>query len=241
MIMGCFWLCVLVAVVYGGSSKVIFDTDMDVDDMHAIMFMLGSEYIDLKAITVAENGWSNQIAGVPNALKLVKKFGCDNVPVAYGSPGGLSVLNYDQNAELPEEDLLGGIDHFFDEECADGVEGVFIPESHVLPYPKSAELLMIDILKTYNDVIIFTGGPMTNLARAARLDPTIWSSIDKIVVSGGKFNYTNTVESQYPYSWKTKGASWNIFLDPIAFSEVLQQSSHNDVDLEFFLPLLKMD
>ena len=97
---------------------------------------MNSDVMELVGIAVAENGWSNQVFGVPNALTTIKKFGCPNIPVAFGTPNSLTVLNLQQNAELPPEDWLWGIDHLFEESCHISdptVEGLPTEESEILP------------------------------------------------------------------------------------------------------------
>eukprot|EP00438_Fugacium_kawagutii_P003807 Skav205035 [mRNA] locus=scaffold2669:115951:116331:- [translate_table: standard] len=62
---------------------VIVDTDMDTDDQMALIFLLGEPSIEVKAITVSADGWSNQWSGVQNAMRLTQLYGQPDIPVAY--------------------------------------------------------------------------------------------------------------------------------------------------------------
>merc|ERR1719461_395331 len=70
------------------------------------------------------------------------------------------------------------------------------------------------------DVLLL--GPWTNLARTLAQDPLLVKSIGTIYISGGSVDPpTNTFTSQWPFTSKTKGDSWNTFADPIAVNYVL--------------------
>jgi len=220
-------------------QKMIIDMDVDVDDLHALMYVLGSPTVfDLKGVAVAANGWSDQVYGVPNVLALLSKFGCPNIPVAYGTPGSLTVLNQVNNQGLPPSSLLYGIDRIFTSQCSPvntSISGAVTPASNAAPYPKPAEQLIVDILKQNTNVSIYIAGTSTNFARALQIDRSIISSVNTVYVSGGKFNYTSAEATiLFPFTYKTKGSGWNLFLDPVAVDRVLQTCAQYKVPVHFF-------
>ena len=99
--------------VHGGESKldvtsdgkrakyqVIVDTDMDTDDQMAIAYLLAQPDIEVLAILVGCNGWSQQWQGVMSVMRLTKYFGKADLPVAF-SP------RYNGDTQLNLEEIQG--------------------------------------------------------------------------------------------------------------------------------------
>ena len=63
--------------------QVIVDTDMDTDDQMAIAYLLAQPDIEVLAILVGCNGWSQQWQGVMSVMRLTKYFGKAHLPVAF--------------------------------------------------------------------------------------------------------------------------------------------------------------
>ena len=63
-----------------GGAPIIVDTDMNVDDMAALCFLL-KHHEDILAITVSAVGFSAQHSGVEQALRLVHHYN-RSIPVA---------------------------------------------------------------------------------------------------------------------------------------------------------------
>lgn len=64
------------------SASLLIDTDADVDDLGAIMYALATKGSEVRAITVTDNGWSDQWAGLVNVQRLMQQFGCNDIQLA---------------------------------------------------------------------------------------------------------------------------------------------------------------
>lgn len=62
----------------------IISTDVDVDDVQAIGYLLNSPVFSIKGIVVEADGWSSQFAGVVNAMRITKRYALPDIPVAFG-------------------------------------------------------------------------------------------------------------------------------------------------------------
>ena len=80
-----------------------------------------------------------------------------------------------------------------------------------LPAP---ELLVSVIESEADPVVVFTDGPLTNLAAALRLDPGIAGNIAMVFTMGGAID----VPGNTP---RNPDAEYNIWVDPVAAAEVL--------------------
>ena len=83
------------SVVQGGHGQgrnappVVFDSDMDFDDTAALAYLAGEHKlgrIELRAVTVTNNGGGLPVQGLLHARCLLARFGLDDVPVADGAP-----------------------------------------------------------------------------------------------------------------------------------------------------------
>lgn len=215
---------------------VTVDTNMDIDDMMALVYLLTESSIDVAAITVASDGWSTQFAGVSNAMRLTQKFGKTSIPVAYMDGYlGKTQLNINYPNELPPFSYLNGTSTFL-------TNWVPTPGNPRPAAWESAPQLINRILKNANGPVdILALGPWTNLAAALHMDSdTFRTKVGTIYVSGGyingqenksQSNRENIVDAiklrrkqaktaGYPYSWHPEGATWNIFGDPISAAQV---------------------
>ncbi|CAD6333852.1 unnamed protein product [Miscanthus lutarioriparius] len=93
-------LMVLVAfvVVAGGAEaeagpqRILLDTDMDTDDLFALLYILKqnrSEF-DLKAVSISVNAWSNAGHAVNHLYDILYMMGRDDILVGIGGDGGIS-------------------------------------------------------------------------------------------------------------------------------------------------------
>jgi len=211
-------------LVLSSPRPLIVDTDMDVDDMWTIVWMLKKSdfrtYWAIKAITVEGNGWSDSVFGVPNCLTLIQMLGCPNIPVAYGATTQTTLLD-PSGTGLGSVPLMykGGIDNIYS--CINATYGIKPFEAQPSKYD-AAELIVNIILNSPGPVDILLLGPWTNLARAISTERRIVNNIGTLYVSGGNFDNTPLQNTNYPWvNSIVNGASWNIFSDPLAAGRVL--------------------
>ena len=170
-------------------KKVILDCDPGHDDAIAMMLAGKHPSIDLLGITVVQGNQTLDKTG-KNALHLKEFFGFD-IPVSLGSSQPL----------VKESQICPDI------HGESGLDGYDFPHITSSFTDKRACDYMIDTcLDSPDKITIVTTGPMTNLALALKVEPTIKTKIEKIVVMGGSIEYGNV----------TPAAEYNIFADPEA-------------------------
>ncbi len=137
---------------------VVFDTDMDFDDAAALAY-LSQEHkrgrIDLRAVTVTNNGVGLSGLAIKNARCLLRRFGLGHVPVADSSPLPAHIAPPEARivVELVMASVLLG--------CLESTQ----------PAPVSAERLLVDSIRNApSDVVLVATGPLSNVAAAFRLD-----------------------------------------------------------------------
>ena len=207
---------------------VIIDTDMDTDDQMAVAYLLGEPSIEVKAITVLADGWSNQWSGVQNAMRLTEFFGQPDIPVAYSPRYNPDTqLDMQEPNRLPKPSLLNGIDNYLS-------EYVPLDFNERPPSWMFASTLIRNVLSTSNSSVdIIALGPLTNIAQVLQEDPSLFKrKVKCLYMSGGLIVPRNVSGSGkvWPYSsegpkatsftGKPAGTSWNIFSDPIAANSV---------------------
>ena len=169
--------------------KIILDCDPGHDDAVAIMLAGKNPKIDLLGITV-ESGNQTLTKTGRNALNLCQFLHID-VPICLGA----------SNPIIKEVEVCEAI------HGESGLDGYEFPELKIGYDSRHAVTFIIEtILQSNEKVTMVTTGPMTNLALALRLEPTIAENIEEVVVMGGSYNNGNV----------TPAAEFNIFCDPEA-------------------------
>ncbi|MDY0023117.1 nucleoside hydrolase [Arenimonas caeni] len=168
----------------------LIDTDPGVDDALALLMAFADPRHELKALTIAAGnvGLGHTVA---NALKLCEIAGVD-VPVHPGCP--VPLLHAAADAAY-----VHGQDGFGDTGYAPAARR---------PQDEHAALAILRIAREHaGRLLLVTLGPLTNLALALRLDPTLPSRVGRLVVMGGAV--TGQGNTSVP-------AEFNIAFDPEA-------------------------
>jgi len=161
--------------------------------------------VDVKAITVSGTGETHCEPGVANALGLVALSGQEDIPVACG-----------------RKTPLAG-DHTFPtawRQAADDAYGVTIPNGGEASPLNAPDLITDILLSSSGQITIVAVGPLTNIAEAIQTRPEITSKIDMIYIMGGAFKVQGNV-GQSGVGIQNEFAEWNIYIDPLAASIVL--------------------
>jgi purine nucleosidase len=148
--------------------RLLIDTDPGVDDALAILMAFAHPKARVEALTVAAGnvGLTHTVA---NALRLVELVGA-RVPVFAGCESPLV---------LPAEDaaFVHGTDGFGDAN---------LPPPQRSASEEHASLAMLRLAREHPGELTFVMlGPLTNLALALRLDPTLPRRVQRLVVMGG--------------------------------------------------------
>lgn len=219
-------LCtVLLLVAFVASAElhtpVVINTDMNVDDMAAIAYLL-RHHNNILAITVSAGGFSSQWAGVDNALRLVHHYNRSDIPVAFQEGYfGQTQLNLKHPSGLPPKEWQEGSNEYF-------TKWVRLEASPRPPAWQSAAQLIVEVLKKSKEKVHFLElGPYTNLAAAMHRDGSIVTRIERLYAEGGRLDTGATVQGlrgNRAFPWTTENkpqtASWNVYLDPIAAAQV---------------------
>jgi inosine-uridine nucleoside N-ribohydrolase len=171
-------------------TPIILDVDPGHDDALAILLAIASPAIDLRLISVVAGNQTLEKT-VQNALAVASAAGAHDVPVAAGMDRPLV------RAPIVSPNIHGQT----------GLDGPARPAITVRPNPRHAVDLIIETVRAvHTGITLVSTGPLTNIAMAIRLAPSILAHVDRIVLMGGAVAYGNT----------TPAAEFNIFADPEA-------------------------
>ncbi len=180
-------------------KKVIFDTDIGIDDAMALLFLHYSPDVDLRAIVT---GFGNASIDVTtrNALYMKESFGID-APVYRG-------------AGQPLGDRLGdGYPHFVHGSNGLGDIELTEPAGQVEALP-GAEAIVKIAKQHPREICIIAVGRLTNLALALDLCPALPDLVNEVIVMGGAFGFNGHRGNVSPV------AEANIAGDPLAADKV---------------------
>jgi len=205
-----FLLClILVGQVFAG-RPVIIDTDVGVDDVIAILYLLQRPDINVKAITIASTGNAHCEPAMRNMLGLLKLVNQTNIPVDCGSKRPLSGQNVFPANIMEEADTLAGASKL-------------LPKVNQGPKYKAVDLLIDTIQKSRQPITILAIGPLTNIASALQQSPEIKNRIQTLYIMGGAVNVPGNLNIA-GNKINNRTAEWNMYIDPVAASIVFNQS-----------------
>jgi inosine-uridine nucleoside N-ribohydrolase len=172
---------------------VILDVDTGTDDAIAVMMAALHPDLDLLGCTTV---WGNgKVANTTdNTLRVLDFINRSSVPVFKGLDAPYSRVPYDPTGD----DHSGGKMH---PEHLD----LPVPISHVQS-TSAVEWLVETLRAATTKITLVPVGPLTNIATAITVDPTIIDAVDEIVIMGGAHAFGNA----------TPSAESNIWHDPIA-------------------------
>jgi|SRR5271165_894119 len=199
-----FALSIPVAVRPAAIPDVIIDQDGGIDDLVAISLLLRSPAVHVRAIAICPAD-SYLEPATRATQRFVDRLGASNITIAKGHSEGTNPFparwRKDAGRALGIASLAGVVP---------GAANPIVAEdaAHHL-----AKLLSGDRLYT-----ILETGPLTNIADALAIDPSIKSHISRIYVMGGAVRVAGNVASE-----KHDGsAEWNIFNQPQAAADVFR-------------------
>ena len=152
------------------NRKIILDTDPGVDDAQAIQLILAAPELDLLGLTTVFGNADVDLT-TTNALRLLDLAGRLDIPVAKGAATPLN------------GPYLGAVSFVHGD---DSQGNTFRPVSPQLPVNVSAaEFIVQELTRQPGEITLVAVGPLTNLALALQLDPTIANKVAEVVVMGG--------------------------------------------------------
>ncbi len=182
----------------------LIDTDPGVDDALALLMAFDDPAHDVVGLTIAAGNVGLEHT-VRNALKLCEVAGRRDVPVF---PGCATPLLH----AAPDAAYVHGQDGFGDTGYAPAA--LSAAQEHAalailrLSHEHAGRLLLVAL------------GPLTNLALALKLDPTLPQRIARLVVMGGSLGARGNI---------TPAAEFNVYFDPEAAHLVFEAFPHFDL------------
>lgn len=147
----------------------LMDVDTGIDDALALMLAVRSPEVELVGVgTVAGN--VGALLAARNTLRVLEAVGADRVPVAVGAHGPLLE---------PFQDATWVHGH-------DGLGGSGLADPAGAPTEEHAVDQLLRLSHDHaSELTVVAVGPLTNLALALRVDPSMASRLRRIVVMGG--------------------------------------------------------
>jgi len=179
----------------------LIDTDPGVDDALALLMAFADERHEVVALTIAAGNVGLDYT-VRNALNLCDVAGRNEVPVYAGSPDPLL------HPAMDAAHVHG----------RDGFGDVGLPPPQRAAEDEHAALAILRLSHQHaGQLMLVMLGPLTNLALALKLDPSLPSRIGSIVVMGGAVTCHGNI---------TPAAEFNIAFDPEAAHVVFGAFPH---------------
>jgi len=186
------------------ARPLVIDTDLAADDLVAILYLLASPSVDVKAITVSGTGEVHCPAGATIASSLATLAGRGSLPVACGRASPLAGAHAFPDAWRA---------------LADDAYGLALPQGQPSSSTKAVDLIGDVVGASPTPVTVLTLGPLTNLAEALQADASLAGKIAGVYVMGGALDVAGNVGSEGGID--NVGAEWNVYVDPTAAAVVL--------------------
>jgi inosine-uridine nucleoside N-ribohydrolase len=186
----------LAASTFASTRKIIFDTDPGTDDAMALMLALNSPELDVRAITVVP-GNTTAKQGLENALRMVSLANRCDIPVAAGAQHPLF-------QKLITAEFWHG---------KNGLANIELPPSKCKVDARYGPDLIIALIHASpHEITLVPVGPLTNIALAVEMDPSIVPLVKEVILMGGSIKGGNV----------NAAAEANIYNDPEAAQIVFQ-------------------
>ena len=150
--------------------KIILDTDPGIDDAQAIQLVLATPELELLGLTTVFGNADTDLT-TANALRLLDLAKRTDIPVARGADKPLNGPYLGAVAFVHGDDSQGN---------------TFRPNSNRQPIDlTAAEFIVQQLNNQPGEITLVAVGPLTNLALALQLDPSIVDKVVEVVVMGG--------------------------------------------------------
>jgi pyrimidine-specific ribonucleoside hydrolase len=178
------------------STPLVIDCDPGIDDAVSLALAIGSPELDVRAVTTVAGNVPLELT-TGNALRLLRAFDREDIPVAAGAARGL-VHAHDAHPPIHGSNGLGGVDVSASQRAIQAEHAVELLAAVLRDAPAKS-------------VTIAAIGPLTNIALFLALRPELTDRIDRLVVMGGAVGRGNV----------TPVAEFNVWADPEAARRVL--------------------
>ncbi len=185
-------------------KAVIFDDDGSPDGTSALMYLLSDPHAKVMMVSVSYGEAHPQVY-IHYLGGILEQNGYGNIPLGAGNDAPLAGVNsFPEYVRIASNGFWG-----FSQANAD----------QVYPVQDSADLMIKTIMESSEPVTIFVSGTLTNLAQALRMEPGIIEKVAGVFIMGGAVYVPGNLNDLLPDTNNTV-AEWNIYVDPLAASEV---------------------
>ncbi|KAL6581838.1 hypothetical protein OROMI_005852 [Orobanche minor] len=238
-----------ISYVHGQPRRILVDTDVDVDDILALVYILKLDRtnFDLQAITINTNSWTNAGHAVNEIYDLLYMMGRDDIAVGVGGEGGIledGTINSDVGGYLPIIEQSKGTSGYcrysqviplgsggkLNIDTKYGFRKSILPQGNRTYSPMrqpTTQQVMIDTISE-GPTTVFILGASTNLAIFLMSNPKLKKNIEHIYISGGGVGARNSNLQCCNYSGNVytgyntdPNAEYNMFSDPFAAYQVI--------------------
>lgn len=186
-------------------KPVIIDTDLGLDDILAILYLLNNPKINVTAITTNKYGLANREMAVFNLSHILKATDNDSIPIGVGRPYWINLKRRFPKEWRTQADAVLGLAR----------ENLIWPRR----LPSSHKLIKDKINNTRAKSTILALGPLNNLSATFWEDKYLLDHVERIYISGGAVdvpgNVTDNINSpDIPIEQNT--SEWNFYIHPIS-------------------------
>ena len=188
---------------------VVYDSDLDFDDASTLAFLCQAHKqgrIELRAVTVVNNGIGTAGRSLTHARTILEKCGLPRVPVADGSPTGVHPAPPEAR-ETFERVLTGALDN------AD--------RPNQPSQLTAAQLIAKSVLSSREPVTVLATGPLSNVAAALRENRGVAQRIASLYVMGGAFDVPGNLFGSTTGGFDNT-QEVNLWIDPNSADHVFQ-------------------
>ena len=199
--------------------NVFIDTDMGWDDWCAITLLAQSKSINIIGVSVNGVGEANLSYAVQNALDLLSLNGINNLVVGCGAGSPVSYSNV-----FPAE-----FRHTMNQMMNYELPKVARTSNNVAP----ANVVLNQALLAQPDLTLLAIGGFTNLYNYLADNDVNGLVPKKVVTMAGAIEVAGNINSFFPAAYPNNNtAEWNVFIDPLAASKVLDYYQQNKLEIE---------
>ncbi|KAL3380356.1 hypothetical protein AABB24_000809 [Solanum stoloniferum] len=192
--------------------RVLLDTDMGTDDIFALLYLLklNPSQIDLQAVTISTNAWSDAGHAVNQVYDILYMMGRDDIAVGVGGEGGIlpdSTILPNVGGYLPMIDQGNGTAGYcryrqtipvghggrLDIDSNYGFRKSFLPQGTRTYSPlrqPTAQKVMIETISA-GPTVVFLIGSLTNFALFLLSNPHLKKNVEHIYIMGGGIRSKN--------------------------------------------------
>jgi inosine-uridine nucleoside N-ribohydrolase len=183
----------------------LIDTDVAIDDLVALSFLLSAPNVTVAGITISGTGAAHCDGGVAVVLGLLERLAAPDIPVACGRGSPLAGDHAFPDAWRARADAGSGLEIWPNQRVAAGGSGVQTFNS---------------VVQAHDHLTVLTLGPLTNLGDALESDPTLAGRLGPVFVMGGALHVPGNLLGPDAPTGNTV-AEWNVYVDPHAAQVVV--------------------